>query len=337
MHPIRLAQNQPPERFYLGGPQIAGFRGMASIARREPEDWIASTTSLFGEVSLGLTRLADGRLLAERIAADPVGWLGAAHVARWGADPALLVKLLDAGQRLPVHAHPSVAFSREHLGVVHGKTEAWIMLAGATAYLGFSRDVEERELADWVRTQDVGPMLGAMNTLPLAAGESVLVPAGLPHAIGVGAFLVELQEPTDQSILLEWRDFAIDGATAGHLGLGFETALAAIDRRAWSSDAIAGLRGGGPGAMARFFPAAADPFFRAERYLVTDSVALDTGYAVLVVVSGTGDIVSDDGTRTRIRGGETVLVPHAAGACSIEGVLEVVRCRPPDPAIGVER
>ena len=82
-----------------------------------------------------------------------------------------------------------------------------------------------------------------MHALDLAAGDAVLVPAGLPHAIGEGAFVVELQEPTDLSILLEWSGFEIDGATDGHLGLGFDVALAAVDRRGWSADDISGLRG----------------------------------------------------------------------------------------------
>ena len=43
----------------------------------------------------------------------------------------------------------------------------------------------------------------------------VLVPAGVLHAIGEGVLLVELQEPEDLSILLEWRGFELDGdATA---------------------------------------------------------------------------------------------------------------------------
>jgi hypothetical protein len=43
---------------------------------------------------------------------------------RFGADTRLLVKLLAAGQRLPVHAHPHVSFAAEHLGRAHGKAEA---------------------------------------------------------------------------------------------------------------------------------------------------------------------------------------------------------------------
>ena len=42
----------------------------------------------------------------------------------------------------------------------------------------------------------------------------MVVPAGLPHAIDPGVFPVELQEPTDFSVLLEWEGFAPDPASA---------------------------------------------------------------------------------------------------------------------------
>ena len=71
-----------------------------------------------------------------------------------------------------------------------------------------------------------------VNTL--SPGDRVLVPAGMPHAIGRGILLVELQEPTDFSVLLEWEGFAIDGRAEGHLGLGFDVALGCVDRAGWS-------------------------------------------------------------------------------------------------------
>ncbi|NJI21379.1 carbohydrate kinase, partial [Aeromonas veronii] len=95
MRPLVLPSNRPPERFYRGGARISAFRGESGDARREPEDWIGSVTTVNGETSLGLTRLPDGRLLRDAVAADPVAWLGDDHVRRWGDDTRLLVKLLD--------------------------------------------------------------------------------------------------------------------------------------------------------------------------------------------------------------------------------------------------
>ena len=51
-------------------------------------------------------------------------------------------------------------------------------------------------------------MLDALNAVDVQPGDVLFVPAGTPHAIGEGVLLVELQEPSDLSILLEWRGFA---------------------------------------------------------------------------------------------------------------------------------
>jgi mannose-6-phosphate isomerase len=152
MKPIRLAPNQPPRRFD-GGSAIAAFRGLPPLDRRAPEDWVASTTTLFGEQESGLTRLPDGRWLRDVIGADPESYLGPAHAAVWGGDPALLVKLLHAGQRLPVHCHPDREFARRHLGCPYGKTEAWVVLQTTgtrpAVFLGFREDVDRRDLRRW--------------------------------------------------------------------------------------------------------------------------------------------------------------------------------------------
>lgn len=333
--PVPLPANQPADRFYAGGARIAAFRGPGghpAPGDHVPEDWVGSTTALFGEAARGRTRLPDGRLLADAVAADPGAWLGPEHVTRYGADVALLVKLLDAGERLPVHAHPDVAFAGRHLGLAHGKTEAWVALTGAAVHLGFRRDVGAAELRGWVDRQDTAAVLDAMHVLDLAPGDAVLVPAGLPHAIGAGAFVVELQEPTDLSVLVEWDGFDVDGAVAGHLGLGFDVALAAVDRRGRTAAEVAALRGARAADTGDLLPEAA-PFFRAER--LRGAGAWDAGFAVVVVVAGRGALVAADGSRTPVGSGSTVLVPWSAGPLRVEpepgAALEVLRCRPPAP------
>jgi hypothetical protein len=117
-HPpvVVLGPNQPAGRFYAGGERIAAFRGLGHWLPFTPEDWVGSTTSLAGEQETGVSRLPGGESLADAVVADPVGWLGVEHVEAYGADPALLVKLLDAGERLPVHAHPTRQFAAAHVG-----------------------------------------------------------------------------------------------------------------------------------------------------------------------------------------------------------------------------
>ena len=55
--PILLPANQPADRFYRGGAKIAALRQVPYLGGNVPEDWVGSTTTLFGESDLGLTRL----------------------------------------------------------------------------------------------------------------------------------------------------------------------------------------------------------------------------------------------------------------------------------------
>ncbi|MCU1405373.1 MAG: manA [Glaciihabitans sp.] len=334
--PIVVSANQPPERFYLGGPRIAEFRHQPSTSDRIPEDWVASTTTMFGETALGLSTLPNGRLLRDAVNDDPRHWLGDAHTERWGSDAMMLVKLLDPGQQLPVHAHPDDAFAKQHLDHSHGKTEAWVVLQSGTVYLGFTREVSEEELLEWVRVQDTAAMLGAMHPITVNAGDGVLVPAGLPHAIGEGVFVLEIQQPEDLSILLQWDGFELDGEADGHLGLGFPLAVTAVDTSAWSADRIQELvtRGVTSGPL---LPPASEPFFRADlvRGADGDSAALEleAGFSILIVIAGAGQLRwSDepDGV-LELRDGQTVLVPAAAGELKLSGDVDLVRFAPPRP------
>jgi mannose-6-phosphate isomerase len=312
--PVVLGPNLP-ETFYRASGRLARFRG-ADLPPR-PEDWIGSATPRFGRAPSGLTVLPDGRLLADAIAAEPGDWLGPAR-----SDAGLLVKLLDAGQRLPVHVHPARPFAQSHLASPYGKTESWIVLDAAPdafVHLGFRRDVGADELARWVHAQDVAALLDATNRIPVAAGDSLLCPAGAPHAIGPDLLLVELQEPTDFSVLLEWEGFDL-GPRDATLGLPFELAMECVDRRAYSPERIAALRG----TATSLLPAEAAEFFAADR--VTDGQVV-SGFAVLVVTDGSGLLTGGWGELT-LTAGMTLVIPFAAGECRLAGAVTAVHCRP---------
>lgn len=330
MRPLRLSPNTFP-RFYRGGTGIADFRGIPFTDPYTPEDWVGSTVSTFGCDGPGLSRLDDGRLLRDAIGADPEAFLGPAHRRTLGDEPGLLVKLLDPDQRLPIHCHPDRAFSKRHLELRYGKTEAWFVLAtraaDPTVYLGFRNPVGRQRLAAWVDRQETDGLLATVNPVTVSAGDTVLVPAGLPHAVGPGILILELQEPTDLSILMEWKNLNIDGSKEGHLGLGFNRALDAVDRTPWSLDRLSELiNAGGNGSL---FPAAADPFFRADR--VEAGRQLEAGFAILVVLEGQGRLQTAGGALDVSRG-ETILVPYGSGDSRLEGTALAIRCRPPAAA-----
>jgi mannose-6-phosphate isomerase len=328
---VVLPSNRPAARFYRGGRRITELRGEAPASDFEPEDWIGSVTSVAGEAPVGQTVLDDGTLLSDAIGADPEYWLGSAHVRSFGADPMLLTKMLDAGQRLPVHAHPDRPWAASHLAATHGKTEAWYVLTPSEVWLGLVHDLSRAELGGMASRQDVGTLLAAMHRVEVGRGDVVHVPAGILHAIGEGILLVELQEPEDLSILVEWRGFAVDGPAKGHLGVGFDTALTAVEVRARGADELEGLvhRAGGGGPL---LPAEASPFFRMERVELDGSATIDPGFAVAIVLSGDVTLTGarSDAAAALTRG-STVLLPHAVGEVALRGTAEILVCRPPLP------
>jgi mannose-6-phosphate isomerase len=183
--------------------------------------------------------------------------------------------------------------------------------------------------------QDTEAMVGALLSRPVRPGDGVLVPAGLPHCIDAGLLVLELQEPTDLSILLEWAGFAIDGPQQGHLGLGFDLAYQALRYDALADAELDRLVVGGdqlPAAeLASLLPAAADPFFRAHKLRSGQaSAAVEPGFSVVLVTGGTGHLVTG-ADRLEVWRGNAVVVPWRAGEWHLAGEVEAVVCRPPLP------
>lgn len=329
MNPMRLAYSRMPH-FYRGGDRLAEFRGSTGhggTARDEysPEEWLGSTVTRHGSDSVGVTVL-DGHRLDDLVAQRPVDWLGSdSSGAATGGAP-VLVKLLDAGERLPVHVHPDAAFAREHLNAGHGKAEAWHIVrtpaGGGQVALGFHREVPADLLREWVLEQRIEPMLEAMATVTVQAGDMIFVPPGVPHVIGGGIFLLEVQEPCDQSILLEWAGFAgVDPVTA-LMGLDVDAALGAVRRtpvsdaeiERWVTRAVSGRDG-----AESLLPHDADPFFQLAVLSANHpSSAAVTGFRILVVTTGEGSLGWAHGL-TETKSGDAWLVPATVGPIELMG------------------
>ena len=192
---IANIQSNRVRRTYLGGRRIDAFCGVAadvSDGVPRPEDWLASTTQAFnGTFEIegeGLGRLADGRFVKDAAGSSPV-----------------LVKLLDSDERLVIQAHPTVPCAKRLFGSSVGKTECWYFLPGtapdACVYLGFKPGVTRQMWREAFEAQE--GLLDMLHRIPVKVGDFVFVDGGVPHAIGGGCFMVELQEPSDLMVVAE--------------------------------------------------------------------------------------------------------------------------------------
>ena len=327
----KLPSNQF-DHFYKGGNRIGKLRNGPGGPMR-PEEWIGSTTTRFGESVNGLSKLANGRILRDVISEDPINWLGKKHIAKFGNSIEILVKLLDPDQRLPVHYHPDQKFAKEKLHLNHGKTEAWIILdapVGAKVGIGFKEQMQKADVARLVASHDSAGLLDSLVFKEVKAGDAVFVPAGVVHAIESGIFVLELQEPTDLSILLEWDGFAVDGDKDGHLNLGFDTALDALRLNPLSVEQQGQI-------ISRFessevishgiFKSIADNFFRAD-YLTGDSKKIEPGFGIFLALAGNGVMKFSNSNPLEVNTGDAIVIPYSAGEFNLENCAGILS-RPP--------
>ncbi|HTY59818.1 MAG TPA: class I mannose-6-phosphate isomerase [Bacteroidota bacterium] len=334
--PILLAPNRV-RRMYRGGAMIA----LLSAGRRGedtefPEEWVGSTVQARNpgphyRAGEGLALIASGDPLTLRsvIEAHPEEMLGAAHVGVFGTNAALLVKLLDTAVRLMIHAHPSQEFAARHLGTCFGKTEAWFVLGTRpeteepSVYIAFREEVSRGRYRAMIDAQDTASMLGVLHRVPVKPGDVVYVRAGLPHAIGAGVFMVELQEPTDFSIMLERGapnyTFRPDES---FLGLDESLALSAVDHRVYRPEDVRRelvvrprtVRAEGASTETELLGYDTTGCFAGRRLEVTGSLAGDTQgrYFLLIVLDGEGTLRHSRG-ETRLARGMQLFVPASVG------------------------
>jgi mannose-6-phosphate isomerase len=351
--PLWLGPNRV-YRFYRGGVLMDAFRGAPDPADTDhPEDWVGSVTPALNppqhtRPGEGLSTLeVDGRTiaLADLLAESPERVAGPEIVARYGATTALLLKLLDAGWRLPVHGHPTREFARRVFDSQFGKAEAWVVLAtrqmpvqpSPRVWLGFRDDMTRDELALLIERQDGEALRAAMNEIPVEPGDAVFVRPGLLHATGAGVFLIEAQEPTDFSVVAEYRGYPIDPEQA-HLGRGWDTMLDCFDRRGIAGDELASLcprpvRVGGDETQGwveeDLLGPPSHPYFRMHRLAVHGSAPWAHGgvYAVVIVTDGEGVAETRHG-QLALRRGDTLVVLAGTAQTALHGDLEMVVATP---------
>ncbi len=195
-------------RCYTGGLLLDEFtKGIPGKDQNFPEEWIASATRADNDEhqqspdeGLSIVR-GSNMLFADLLAAHPAAALGPASGA---GGLGVLCKFLDSAIRLPIQCHPDRDFAKAHFASTYGKTESWIILATRSVaneepylLMGFKPDMTREILNRAVMQQDISAMCGCLHKIKPMPGEVYLIPGGMPHAIGPGLMLLEVQEPTD--------------------------------------------------------------------------------------------------------------------------------------------
>jgi mannose-6-phosphate isomerase len=137
----------------------------------------------------------------------------------------LLIKLLDAQEKLSLQVHPP-----EQIAVKLGgepKTEFWYVAAakpGAELFVGFSDQLSRQQFENALQQ---GSAADHVHKIPVKSGDAMFLPAGRFHAVGAGNLLLEIQQNSDTTYrVFDWNRLDERGKPRT---LHVEKALASID------------------------------------------------------------------------------------------------------------
>ncbi len=249
----------------------------------------------------------------------------------------LLIKFLDASDRLSVQVHPNDVQARFFDPLENGKTEAWVILDArpdSRIYAGLKQGVDAFQLQQHLAA---GTVEECLHSYPARAGDCVFIPAGTVHAIGEGILLAEVQQSSDLTFRLhDWGRLGTDGQPRA---LHIDESLVCID---FSRGPV------NPVIPHRLNPVSEElvssEYFTLHRHTLRESMHFpnDGRFHVLLVLGGCGTLTCDD-TEQTLQTGSTVLLPASGSTVLVKPNGELILLDaflPPvvtDAAVQVER
>ncbi len=224
----------------------------------------------------------------------------------------LLIKFLDAQQRLSIQVHPDDARAALLDPPDLGKTEAWVILAaepGSYLFAGLRWAVDRQLLAREVARHTCELCVARIEP---SVGDCFFLPAGVLHALGPGLLVAEIQQASDTTYrLYDWGRLGPDGQPRQ---LHIEEALDAIDYRYGPVTAQQPK----PTELAHVEQLVACDKFVLDRWSLStaEPVGGDDRCHILLVLSGEVEL-DGDACPEPLRAGSAVLVPAALGEVTV--------------------
>lgn len=137
----------------------------------------------------------------------------------------LLIKVLDAREKLSLQVHPPVEKADRFKG--EPKTECWYFIdtePDAEIYVGLRAGVDRSVFEDSLKN---GNVADCFHVLPTRPGEVMFLPSGRVHAIGGGNLILEIQQNSDTTYRVHDWD-RVDAVTGRARELHVEESLECI-------------------------------------------------------------------------------------------------------------
>ncbi len=316
MYPLIL--KAPLKDYIWGGTKLKDEYGFKSELERVAEAWVVSCHE-------------DGK--CEVINGEMAGKTLNEVLDIWGKDALgdicegfdsfpILVKLIDAKDRLSVQVHPSDEYARKNEGD-NGKTEMWYVVdcdEGAKLVYGFNRSITKDEFSRKISDNTLDEVLNYVN---VHKGDIFFIKSGTVHAIGKGILIAEIQENSNVTYRVsDYGRLGADGKPrALHIDKAVEVASLEPSSVPYGNVGSTEVIDGGKAtvrelASCEYFTAKAIKLDGAEI-----SIPSGKGFASLVVLEGEVTLVCC-GESYNLKKGGSVFIPagidfKVSGCCEV--------------------
>ena len=304
-----------------------GGRGLEKMGKVLPEGIVAESWEISGHPD-GLGKVANGFLAGQTLPELMVKYgrslVGSALPESALTSFPLLVKLIDANDRLSVQVHPDDDYAWEHENGSLGKTEMWVVLDAkpdAKLVYGLKPGVSRERFAQAVSENNIASCL---NEISARKGDVFSIPAGLVHAIGSGLMMVEIQQNSNATYRV--YDYNRTDASGNRRPLHISKAMDVI---CFSMMPDAGMAVvpivNGQGAVQTIL--VANRYFVVERCEVDGTLCgnADGGrFELMIILEGRAQLQYPGG-EIQVRMGDSLLLPANLGSYCIIGTCSALR------------
>jgi mannose-6-phosphate isomerase len=226
----------------------------------------------------------------------------------------LLLKILDAQEKLSLQVHPPAAVASALAG--EPKTEMWYVAEaapGAELYVGLKRSVTRAEFEQRIKA---GTVAECFHRIGVQAGDAMFLPSGRVHALGAGLVIFEIQQNSDTTYrVFDWNRLGLDGKPRE---LHAPQSLASIDFNDYEPSLV-------PRAFVRnelqtVRPLVRDPLFSAEAQEASAgaSVPLRPKKLQIVALLAGRVQVCDGAEKLALAAGQFCLVPACLAQVTVQ-------------------
>ena len=226
----------------------------------------------------------------------------------------LLIKILDAREKLSLQVHPPAEKAAELGG--EPKTEMWYIAdaaPGAELFVGLKRGVTRAEFEQKIH---VGSVAVCFHRIPVRAGDTMFLPSGRVHAIGAGLVIFEIQQNSDTTYrVFDWNRVGLDGkprelhVAESLASIAFNDFEPALVQTQFTGDAVTRCR-----------PLVHDPLF------MTEAMQIAAG-AVVPLKPHVMQIIASLGGRVGVEGGAAGIELSPGGFCLVPASLAGIHLR----------